>query len=180
MKKAKVLLVISLAVLVAVITGCRKNASLPVVEVAETPRPQPAQTWTAPDTTAFSAVDLEAEMARKIRENLQVLYFELDRYDLTQESLQKLQVAANFLRQYPQLRIRLDGHADERGTTEYNMALGEKRANAARDALIRLGTERQRMETTSFGRERPVNPNCGGNEACHGLNRRVEYTIIRN
>jgi len=176
MKKTKMLLVISLMALAVIFTGCRKNAAMPV-ETAPPPPPPPV--WEAPDTTAFSEVDLEAEFARQVRENLQVLYFEYDRYSLTSESLQKLQVASAFLRQHAQLRIRLDGHADERGTTEYNMALGEKRANAAFDALVRLGIERARMETTSFGRERPANPNCSGDDACHALNRRVEYTIIR-
>jgi len=122
---------------------------------------------------------LEAELARKIRENLQVLYFELDKYDLTSESLQKLRIAADFLKEQTQIRVRLDGHADERGTTEYNMALGEKRANAVRDVLIRHGVDTRRIETTSFGREKLVNPNCDGNESCHALNRRVEYTVIK-
>jgi peptidoglycan-associated lipoprotein len=110
---------------------------------------------------------------------LQVLYFELDKYDLTSESLQKLRIAAEFLKEQSQIRVRLDGHADERGTTEYNMALGEKRATAVRDVLVRYGIDSQRLETTSFGRERPVNANCGDNEACHSMNRRVEYTVIK-
>ena len=179
MKKSKVLLVISLAVLVMFSAGCRRNAALPVQEVVERPAPQPVQTWTA-DTTAFTPqVDLEAEMARKIAANLQTIYFELDKYDLSNASLQKLQVAANFLREYQQIRVRLDGHADERGTTEYNIALGERRAQAVFNALVRFGVDRSRMETTSFGRERPVQPCREGDEPCHSLNRRVEYTVIR-
>jgi len=178
MKRTKILLVISLALLLVIFAGCKKNSTLPVEEVQTPPAAQPAEAW-APDTTDFVAADLEAEMARKIKENLKVLYFEFNKYDLTSESLQKLQVAADFLKQNPQLRVRLDGHADEIGTTEYNMALGEKRANAARDVLVRYGISSSRMETTSFGREMPVNPNCGGDEACHALNRRVEYTVIK-
>jgi peptidoglycan-associated lipoprotein len=168
------LLVISLPVLCLFFAGCKKAAPMPV----ETPPPPPPQVW-EPDTTKFSEVDLEAELARRIKENLQTLYFDLDKYDLTSESLQKLRIAAEFLKEQSQIRVRLDGHADERGTTEYNMALGEKRAIAVRNALTRYGIDSQRLETTSFGRERPVNLNCGGNESCHSMNRRVEYTVIK-
>jgi peptidoglycan-associated lipoprotein len=180
MKKTKTRLVISLVALLMLFAGCKKNATMPV-EVVEEPAPQPVVEEVKPKEPdpVWSPVDLEAELARLIKENLQVLYFALDKYDLTSESLQKLQIAANFLKQQPQLRVRLDGHADERGTTEYNMALGEKRARAAFDVLVRHGVARDRMETTSFGRERPVNSHCMGDEACHSLNRRVEYTVIK-
>lgn len=177
--KTKSLLVLSLAVLLMVFAGCKKNSSMPVETVDTPPPPAPVQTWENTDTTSFSEVDLEAELARQIKENLQVLYFEYDKYDLTGESLKKLQVAADFLKGQSQIRIRLDGHADERGTTEYNMALGDKRANAVHDVLTRYGIDTKRIETTSFGREKPANPNCNGDEACHSLNRRVEYTIIK-
>jgi len=179
MKKTRMLLLISLVVLVMLFAGCKKKSTMPVETAEPVPAPKPVQTWEAPDTNTFSAVDLEAELARKIKENLQVLYFEYDQHNLTNESLQKLQIASNFLKQQPQLRIRLDGHADERGTTDYNMALAEKRARAVFDVLVRYGIERARMETTSFGREKPAHPNCGGNESCHALNRRVEYTVIK-
>jgi peptidoglycan-associated lipoprotein len=179
MEKLRILSALFAIVLFLSFAGCRRNATIPVEEVPPPPPPPPpVQTW-EPDTTTFVAVDLEAELARKIRENLQVLYFELNKYDLTSESLQKLRVASDFLKEQTQIRIRLDGHADERGTSEYNMALGERRAIAVRDVLIRYGIDTRRIETTSFGREKPVNPNCAGDEACHSLNRRVEYTIIR-
>lgn len=174
MKNVKILVAISAIALALFLAGCKKNATMPV----ETPPPPPpAQVW-EPDTNTFAPVDLDAELAKKINENLRVLYFELDKSDLTSESLEKLRIAADFLKQYAQIRIRLDGHADERGTTEYNMALGEKRALAARDVLVRYGVDTRRIEMTSFGRERPANPYCDGNEACHSLNRRVEYTVI--
>jgi peptidoglycan-associated lipoprotein len=176
MRKVKMLLVLSAVVLCLVFAGCKKKGAMPVEAVEP---PPPAQVW-EPDTTTFTPqVDLEAELARRIRENLQVLYFEYNKYDLTSESLQKLRIAADFLKEESQIRIRVDGHADERGTTEYNMALGEKRANAVRDVLIRYGIDTRRIETTSFGREKPVNAYCAGDEACHSLNRRVEYTVIK-
>jgi len=176
MRNFKTLPIISAIVLCLFFAGCKKTATMPVE--TPPPPPPPPQVW-EPDTTTFSQVDLEAELARRIKENLQVIYFDLNKYDLKSESLQKLRIAAEFLKEQSQIRVRLDGHADERGTTEYNMALGEKRAKAVRDVLVRYGVESQRLETTSFGRERPVNSNCDGNEACHSMNRRVEYTVIK-
>jgi peptidoglycan-associated lipoprotein len=178
MKKTKILSIISLAIL-CIFVGCKKNTTMPVEKVESPSVSTPAQTWDDHDTTSFAEVDLESEMAGKIKENLQVLYFEYNQSDLTSESLQKLQTAASFLKEQSQIRIRLDGHADERGTTEYNMALGEKRATTVRDVLTRYGIDIKRIEATSFGREKPANPDCDGNDACHSLNRRVEYTIIK-
>jgi len=178
MRKTKLLSAALLAGLCVIFAGCGKKQTTVPVERVETP-PPPVQKWENVDTTSFKEVDLEAELMRKIRENLLVLYFEYNKYDLKDESLQKLRKAADFLKSQQQIRVRLDGHADERGTTEYNMALGEKRAKAVRDVLVRLGIDAKRIETVSFGRERPVNHNCGGDESCHALNRRVEYTIIQ-
>jgi len=178
MKKTKLLFIVTLVALLVLVTGCRRNAALPVVEEVrpEPQRPQPAQVWEEPDTTAFvPVIDLDAEIKR----NLQTVFFALDRYDLSPQTIQKLQTAAAFLNQHQQIRVRLDGHADERGTTEYNLALGERRARAVFDALVRFGVDRNRMETTSFGREKPVRRNCNGNEECHSANRRVEFTVIR-
>jgi len=179
MRKTKLLSAALLAGLCVIIAACGKKQSTVPVERIETPPPQPVQRWENVDTTSFKEVDLEAELMRKIRENLLVLYFEYNKYDLKEESLQKLRKAADFLKSHQQIRVRLDGHADERGTTEYNMALGEKRAKAVRGVLVKLGIDAKRIETVSFGREKPVNYNCGDNESCHALNRRVEYTIIQ-
>jgi len=162
-----------------VFAGCKKKSTMPVERVeTPAPTPPPAQKWESVDTTSFNEVDLEADLMRKINENLLTVYFEYNLYELSEESLQKLRKAADFLKSQPQIRVRLDGHADERGTTEYNMALGENRAKTVRDVLARFGIDSRRMETVSFGREKPANPNCDGNESCHALNRRVEYTVI--
>ena len=177
MKKTKFLLTALLAGLCIIFAGCKKQSTMPV-ETVDTPPPPPVQKWDSVDTTSFREVDLEGDLARKIRENLQVIYFEYDSYELSEESLQKLRTASDFLKSQPQIRVRLDGHTDEKGTTEYNMALGENRAKAVYNVLTRFGIDSKRIETVSFGREKPVNPNCGGVESCHSLNRRVEYTVI--
>lgn len=83
------------------------------------------------------------------------VYFGYDRYDLTPEALQQLQLQAQWLSQYPNVGITVEGHADERGTREYNLALGDRRANAVRDYLASLGVSSSRIKTVSYGKERP-------------------------
>lgn len=83
------------------------------------------------------------------------VYFGYDRYDLTPEALQQLQLQAQWLNQYPNVSVTIEGHADERGTREYNLALGDRRANAVRDYLVSLGVSASRVNTISYGKERP-------------------------
>lgn len=83
------------------------------------------------------------------------VYFGYDRYDLTPEALQQLQLQAQWLNQYTNVTITIEGHADERGTREYNLALGDRRANAVRDYLTSLGVSGSRVKTISYGKERP-------------------------
>lgn len=83
------------------------------------------------------------------------VYFGYDRYDLTPEALQQLQLQAQWLNQYPNVSVTIEGHTDERGTREYNLALGDRRANAVRDYLVSLGVSGARVKTISYGKERP-------------------------
>jgi peptidoglycan-associated lipoprotein len=84
--------------------------------------------------------------------------FGLDSYDLRPEARGVLEKQAAWLEQNPGVTVTIEGHADERGTREYNLALGEKRANAVRDYLVALGVNANRIRTISFGKERPVDP----------------------
>jgi peptidoglycan-associated lipoprotein len=83
------------------------------------------------------------------------VYFGYDRYDLTPEALQQLQLQSQWLNQYPNVNVTIEGHTDERGTREYNLALGDKRANTVRDYLVSLGVSSSRIKTISYGKERP-------------------------
>lgn len=83
------------------------------------------------------------------------VYFGYDRYDLTPEALQQLQLQAQWLNQYANVSITVEGHADERGTREYNLALGDRRANAVRDYLVSQGVSGSRVKTVSYGKEKP-------------------------
>lgn len=98
------------------------------------------------------------------------VFFGYDRYDLTPEGRATLDKQANWLLQYPDLSVTIEGHADERGTREYNLALGERRANSVKGYLIALGVPADRINTISYGKERPAVP--GSNETAWAQNRR--------
>ncbi len=98
------------------------------------------------------------------------VHFELDRYDLSPEAEATLQKQAALLQLYPQVVITIEGHADERGTREYNLALGERRADAVRNYLTALGISPDRVSVISYGKERPECPEAS--EGCWSQNRR--------
>lgn len=103
------------------------------------------------------------------------VYFDLDESTLSDETRERLARNAELLRAQPQFQLTIEGHADERGTNEYNLALGERRANAVRDYLTSLGVEGGRMRTLSYGEERPVCTESA--ESCWSQNRRGHMVI---
>lgn len=98
------------------------------------------------------------------------VFFGYDRYDLAPESRLVLEGQADWLQQHPNLTITVEGHCDERGTREYNLALGERRANSVKGYLIALGVDSRRISTISYGKERPAV--AGASESAWGQNRR--------
>jgi len=104
---------------------------------------------------------------------MQTVYFDFDKYNLRDDAKRALENNADIMREHPDLNVKIAGHCDERGTNEYNLALGEKRAKAARDYLSRLGIEAGRLSIISYGEERPVDPR--HTEEAWSLNRRDEF-----
>ena len=98
------------------------------------------------------------------------VFFESDSTDLTPTATGTLDKQAAWLQRYPRYSFLIEGHADERGTREYNLALGEKRANAVKEFLVANGVETARLKTVSYGKERPAV--LGSNEAAYAQNRR--------
>jgi peptidoglycan-associated lipoprotein len=98
------------------------------------------------------------------------VFFGYDRYDLTPEARTLLQAQANWLQQYPNLNVTIEGHSDERGTREYNLALGERRANSVKSYLTALGVDARRINVVSYGKERPAV--AASNESGWAQNRR--------
>lgn len=103
------------------------------------------------------------------------VFFGFDRYDLAPEARQKVQAWADWLQRYSGLSVTIEGHTDERGTREYNLALGERRAISVRDYLTALGVSPSRMRTVSYGKERPAV--VGSNEAAWAQNRRAVLVV---
>ena len=103
------------------------------------------------------------------------VHFEYDKYEVTSEDRDILQRQAAWLQKYPQVRVTVEGHCDERGTREYNLALGARRANAVKEYLVSLGVPSSRMETISYGKERPICTE--SDESCWAQNRRGVTTI---
>ena len=103
------------------------------------------------------------------------ILFDYDSHELDDSDRKILQGQADFLNQNPSLKITIEGHCDERGTREYNLALGEKRANSSKDYLIALGIDNARIKVVSFGKERPQV--LGSNKAAWKMNRRSVTTL---
>ena len=107
---------------------------------------------------------------------LKEVYFDFDSYALTADARETLKADAQWLRKNPDVRVTVEGHCDERGTTEYNLALGAKRAQAAKDYLVSLGVPADRLSTTSFGSEAAV---CRDHsEQCWQKNRRDRLVAL--
>jgi peptidoglycan-associated lipoprotein len=130
--------------------------------------PSTASTSGAGTNTGPSAAELEEQRLRAIT----TFYFEFDKSDLSAEARDALVVHAADLKANPGRRVRLEGHADERGTREYNLALGERRSQAVERYLQVQGVAAGQMEIISYGEERPVNT--GTTEQAYQDNRRVE------
>ena len=101
-----------------------------------------------------------------------VVYFEYDQFNLTTKSIQALKGVSELMNRNSKITISIEGHADERGTREYNLALGQRRAESVANYLISNGVNRNRMITKSYGEERPLS--LGSNDVAWSKNRRVE------
>lgn len=106
-----------------------------------------------------------------------IIYFAFDSFDLREDSKNVLTQKASIMKQYPQLRVVIEGHCDERGTEEYNLALGERRARTAYEFLIRLGVPASQMEMVSFGKLHPLV--MGSGESSWAQNRRDEFKVTK-
>ena len=104
------------------------------------------------------------------------VYFDLDSFDIRADAMPVLDAQAAWLRRYPNVRIRIEGNCDERGTREYNLALGSRRANAVREYLVQRGVAPSRIMTLSNGKERPVDPGYG--EDAYQRNRNGQTIIV--
>ena len=108
--------------------------------------------------------------------NSATIYFDTDRFNIDSADAAALQAQSQYFMQYTSLTFTIEGHCDERGTREYNVALGERRANAAKNYLVSLGIDASRITTVSYGKERPVA--LASNQAAWAQNRRAASIVI--
>ncbi len=116
-----------------------------------------------------------AALAAAKEEIGRMIHFDFDKYDLKPEARSVLQAKAQVLKQYSNLKVVVEGHCDERGTEEYNLALGEKRAKSAYEFLVLMGIQGSRLSTVSYGKAKPLDP--AKNEAAYAKNRRCEFKV---
>jgi peptidoglycan-associated lipoprotein len=107
---------------------------------------------------------------------LKDIHFGYDKYEIRGEDEEILKENAAFLKKNPKMKIQIEGHCDERGTAEYNLALGERRANHTKKYLVSLGITSDRISTISYGEERPLDP--GHNDGAWGKNRRAHIVVL--
>jgi peptidoglycan-associated lipoprotein len=180
----RIVSILALAVALAVSIGCKKTPPAasaepanPAVTGSNAPEPVSDTEPMRPITTedARPAASMAADDVNR-RGILKSIYFDFDRYEIRPDQRQTLQDNARHLTgELAHFRVVVEGHCDERGTNEYNMALGDKRANATRQYLIQLGIPAARIRTVSYGEERPADQ--GHNETSWSMNRRAAFVV---
>lgn len=140
-----------------------------------TPAPRPSTN----DTPAYDPLS-DPDIAKlndylKSQGLLGDVFFDFDRAELREDARERLSRNAQWLREHPQFEVTIEGHCDERGTNEYNLALGERRSGAARDYMVSLGVATTRLRSISYGEERPQ---CStSSESCWAMNRRAHFVV---
>jgi peptidoglycan-associated lipoprotein len=140
----------------------------PAPQMAPVPAPAPVSTPVTVDRPAPAPDTRRATLEQRI-------HFALDRAELTPEARTTLAAKVEILRSSPGLTLRIDGHADERGSDEYNLALSKRRASEARRFMMDQGIEAARLETVGYGEEQPLDP--GASEAAWAMNRRADFKV---
>jgi peptidoglycan-associated lipoprotein len=167
--------------------GCPKQTLAPVTPEVPKPQPQikiempkeqPDMKMETPESKQGAATTIGKGALDQVRVDFEKtdILFEYDSFDLTAQAKKVLAEKAGFLNSHSTIKVRIEGNCDERGTQEYNLALGERRAKAAQDYLVFLGIDIERLSTVSYGEEKPVDG--GHNEAAWVKNRRDHFTIL--
>lgn len=158
------------------VSGFDKEGLAKVDTEKTTAMPLPPTTVTS-DNVPLSNRDLiEGMIPDREAFKANTVYFDFDRSTIKQSERSKIDAVAKVLKSKPETKVQVEGHCDERGTEEYNRALGERRALAVREYLINSGISADRIFTISYGEDRPVDP--GHNEAAWAKNRRAEFILL--
>ena len=163
--------------------GCAKKGQVPpgpdeveVVEVEEVVR-EPVPSGEGDMGEGFTEESLRAQARQELQDRLEDTYFDFDKYNIRPDARLILKRNYQVLQGAPGAEVFVEGHCDERGTVEYNLALGQRRANAARDYLLSLGMGAGQVSTVSYGEERPLDPR--QTEEAWAKNRRCHFVILK-
>lgn len=173
----RLLMMLSVLAMSAVLAGCpKKPQTLP--DAGATPTDPSASTGTTSGSDV-SGSDLSAEQRQieQLKQTGMIVYFDYDRAEIKSEYVPVVAAHAKFLNGSASRKVRLEGHSDERGSREYNIGLGERRAQAVRRALMLQGVTEAQITTVSYGEERPAV--AGGDDTSYARNRRVELVYGR-
>jgi peptidoglycan-associated lipoprotein len=175
--KSNILATAALAAALALTAGCSKKAPERIPPAAET-GPQ-TEVDTSGDTTGGVGTEVlpgsRGDFMQNVGQGGDRILFDTDQYNIDDEDRRTLDQQALWLQRYQNVRVTIEGHADERGTREYNLALGDRRANAAKNYLQSRGVAASRMNVISWGKERPEA--LGSDEGAWAQNRRA-VTVI--
>ena len=179
--------VLALSVAALVATGCAKKqtvksegtqgpaAGAPAA-VAEAPvKAPPAPAAPAPPEKVASAAEAGVAVTEEKASRFDDVLFDFDKSEVTEAGRKTSQVVADYMKKNPKAMLLIEGHCDERGTAEYNMALGERRATAVMNYIASLGIPKAALSTVSFGKEKPLDP--GHNEGAWAKNRRAHFVL---
>lgn len=173
--RSVLVLIAALVVSIAFYSGC--GGTKETVKVDPNTLPDRGQVQTDQDAGGYDRYgdNYQDYASDEVPLELLTVHFEYDRYDLTPEAIEILSVDAQALREHPQAVIRIEGHCDERGTEEYNMALGEKRAQTVREYLTNYGIDPRNISIISYGELMPVDSR--HSEAAWKKNRRADFVV---
>jgi len=175
------ILLIAVVAIFGFVSGCHKHVA---GNAAPAPAPQPQPAHAAPSSPSVAkASPSEAPpsapaptLAQLFQMNVKDAFFDYDRSILSAADRSALTQDAEFLRAHPEVRFTIEGHCDDRGSEEYNLGLGDRRASAAKKYLVDLGITDTRIQTTSYGKERPF---CTQDaESCWSQNRRAHFDLM--
>ena len=186
MKRQKIFMTLFLVAIICAFVlpaGCAKKAVMKeeaaVEKEAAAVKQAPAEAAPAkaPEEQKVDEAAMAAALADKEASQFADIHFAFDRFDLRHEARKILDTHARWLKAHSEFVVRIEGNCDERGTVEYNMALGQRRATGAMKYLVDLGVAKNRLSTISYGKERPLDP--GHNEEAWAKNRRDHFSVTR-
>jgi len=175
MRTRNLTIILALGLITAMtgLTGCSKKQTAPSPAPAVKP---------APDKPAPAPVQQPPARQQEERETVpsnltfRTVYFDYDKANIRTDQRGSIQSNAELMQRYGTVKMLIEGHCDERGTDEYNIALGQRRADAAKQYLVEFGIDGSRINTVSYGETRPVDT--GNNESAWAKNRRAEFVVI--